>query len=284
MKDEQKVYDEETAAHIFLRWLGGQQGDEWTFVRAEEKFPEFANKTRWEFVAHRTDGDEWIALEVKSLVSSQGESQHGNWRKLIDDVNNRLEGKLPGEYLLADLPRYIFNQTQRKTLIDCLESVVREATQTLGTGEQRDIGPNIAACFLHWPKDTKGQPTGVDPDTRQALYPPRPLLLLRGSGNGNSLGIGIYPVVAYWAEPALKMAVSGLLKGKGQANAQLGLARGKGATKTVLLLDERIDFDPQVVWEVLGSLDLFHLCNIDEVYLVSTFGGEHVSQVWPKVE
>lgn len=282
MNVEQQIYNEKTCANIFLKWLGTQQGAEWTFIRAEEKFPELANRTRWEFVAHRADSnDEWIALEVKSLVFPEGESQHGSWHKLVDDVNKRLEGKLSGKYWLADLPRYTFDQVQSKTLVDCLERAVQQAAQTLEKGGQKDIGPSIAACFNHWPKDTRKQPTGIDPETLQALYPPHPLLLLKRSNEGNSLRVGGL-FVGYWPEPLLNKAVQDLLVGQGKANDQLGAAKQKGASKTLLLLDEHIDFDPQVVAEVISGLDASHLSSIDEVYLVSTFGGEHVKQVWSK--
>ncbi len=69
MNDEQKIHDEETAARIFLTWLRGLQDVEWTFTRAEEKFPELDNRTRRDIVSHRADSnDKWMALEVKSLV------------------------------------------------------------------------------------------------------------------------------------------------------------------------------------------------------------------------
>lgn len=283
MIGEQQLYNENTCAKIFLKWLGGQQEVEWTFIRAEEKFSELANRTRWEFVAQLAGSrDEWIALEVKSLVFPEGESQHGNWHKLVDDINKRLEGKLSGKHWLAELPRYNFDQLQRKTLVGCLEKAVRETAKTSREGEWNDLGPSIAACFNHWPEDTRKQPTAIDPETLQLLYPPHPLLLLRGSGAGSSLGIGIHTIVGYWSEPTLKTAIIGLLEGKGKANDQLGVAKRKGASKTVLLLDEHIDFDPQLAAEVIRGLDSSHLSNIDEVYLVSTFGGEHVKRVWSK--
>ena len=38
-------------ARIFLDWLRGQDGMEWELTRVEDRFPELANGTRWEFVA-----------------------------------------------------------------------------------------------------------------------------------------------------------------------------------------------------------------------------------------
>ncbi len=284
MNSKQQIYNEKTCAKIYLTWLGGHQGDEWAFIRAEEKYPELVkvNKGIWEFVAHRADSnEEWIALEVKSLVFPEGESQHGNWHKLVEDVNTKLEGKLRGKYWLAHLPRYTFGQVQRKTLVDCLQRAVQGAAENLEQGEQEDIGPSLAACFSHWPKDTTKQPMGIDPETLERRFPPHPLLLLKSSGEGNSLRIGVYPFEGYWSEPALKAAVVNLLKGKGRANAQLGLAKDMGASRTVLLLDDHVDFDAKVVARAIGGFDTSHLSNIDEVHLVSTFGGEHVERVWP---
>jgi len=157
------------------------------------------------------------------------------------------------------LPRYTFGQAQRKTLLDCLERAVQEAAQTLGEGEQRDIGPTIAASFSHWPRDTRKQPMGIDPETLQLRYPPHPLLLLKGSGEGNSLRIGVGPVVGSWAEPAIKKAVQDLMVGKGKANDQLRIAKSKGASKTLLLLNDFIDFDPPVVADVISGLDVSRL-------------------------
>lgn len=283
MNREQQLYDENTCANIFLKWLGGEQRAEWMFRRAEDEFPELKNTTRWEFVAHRTDrNQEWIALEVKSLVFPEGDSQYWNWHKLVDYVNKKVEHKLPGKFWLAHLPKYTFDQNQKTTLEDCLERVTQEAAQSLGKGEQKNIGPSIAACFSHWPKDTTKQPTGIDPGTWRPRLPPHPLLLQRGSCEGGSLVIAAYPFVGYWVEPALKAAVQGLLAKNGRANKQLGVAKSKGASKTILLFDERIDFDPQGTAQVIGGLDTSHLSNIDEVYLVSTFGGEHVKQLWSK--
>ena len=126
MNDEQKDYDEQTAARIFLTWLGGQQGDEWTFVRAEEKFPELEGHTRWEFVAYQADSDEWIALEHKRLVIEAIEAEFGGWEKVIGQANEVLQSDLQGTYLLDDLPRYNFYQSQRNELVQALTEVVRQ--------------------------------------------------------------------------------------------------------------------------------------------------------------
>ena len=94
--------------------------------------------------------------------------------------------------------------------------------------------------------------------------------------------MGGSPFVGYGAEPTLRQAFFGLAA-KGNQNSQLGLAKRKGALKTALLLDERIDWHPEVITGALGAVDPSQMSNIDEMYLVSTFNGEHVQQVWPLV-
>jgi len=284
MNDEQKDYDEQTAARIFLRWLGGQQGDEWTFVRAEEKFPELEDHTRWEFVAYQADSDEWIALEHNRLVIEAIEAEFGGWEKVVRQANEVLQSDLQGTYLLDDLPRYNFYQSQRNELVQALTEVVRQQANEVATGERCNIGSEIRNRFPEWPDDTREQPF-VDLMNGQLVYPPHPLYIAKARDSGHKLRVaGYWSRVPVWGDHPLARAVQDALKkGKSNPNDQLGLARGKGATRTVLLLDDRIDFDPQVAGRVLGSLDPSHLPNIDEVYLVSTFGGAHVRRVWPKV-
>lgn len=254
MNDIQQLH-EKTVADLYLTSLRVHTGTRWDLVRAEDKFPELSNGTRWEFVAHRADpNEEWLAVEVKSLVFGGGESQHGNWHKLVDGVNKRLEPKLPGKYWLADMPNWTFNQSQGKALVNCLEKTIQEAAQGMAAGEQKDVGPSVGACFNDWPQDRRRQPPSIDPERLTLNYPPHSLILLKSSGDGSSLRIGLSTIVGYWAEPILSLAVHNLMV-KGKANEQLGLAKSRGASKTVLLLDDHIDFDPQVVTGAISGLN-----------------------------
>ena len=179
MKDNQQTNDEQVCARIFLEWLGGQHGIEWGFKRAEDEFPEFANKTRWEFVARRIDSiSMWIAIEVKRLVDSEGERQRSDWYKLIGDVNTKVPGKLPGKFLLANPPKYHFNQQQRQVLVDCMAEVIKQVAPELEIGLWIDIGPEIANLFDAWPEDRRKQPIGVNLHSLRAVFPPHPLLIL----------------------------------------------------------------------------------------------------------
>ena len=291
MNREQQEYDENICAKIYVHWLGNQQHTQWTFIRAEHKFPKLADNIRWEFVAHRVHNDEeWYALEVKSLVFRKGKIQHNSWRKLIGDVNKHLEGRLPGEYYLVDFPKYDFGQTQRKTLVDQLEKTVLDVAKIMREGEKIDIGPKIATGFNHWPNNTTKRPLGYDPETFQLRFPPHALLLIKNSDHGNSLSIPMSNFEGGWAGPMLSKALLDLLdlldllEENDKANTQLKLAKNKGAAKTILLLYEQTDFDPRLTAEVISNLDASRVSNIDEVHMVSTFGGEHIQQVWPKTE
>jgi len=103
-------------------------------------------------------------------------------------------------------------------------------------------------------------------------YPSHQLVLYKQSTAGSSVGIGVGPAFGYWAEPTLLEACRSFLQ-KGTANEQLRLAKNKGASKTVLLFDDRIDFDPKIVAQAFSLADGSQLSHIDEAYLVSTFGG-----------
>ena len=277
-----KAQHEEAVAQIFLRSLNEQRSAEWVLTRAEDKFPEVANEIRWEFVAECSDSpDNWTAVEVKCLVISEGERQNNDWRGLVDAVDQRLRGNPPGKYWLADLPKYTFDQGQKKRLIECLAKIVRETAPSLKDGEQKDIGPTVAAVFDDWPNDIRRQPKGYNLKTFQLLYPPHPLLVFKTSGQGNSLKVGGYPIVGSWEPATTKGLVRCVIAGKQQANAQLGMAKSKGASITVLLLDSHADFDPPAVEELISRLDSSLLAHIDQVYLIGTFGGEHVRKVWP---
>ena len=114
------------------------------------------------------------------------------------------------------------------------------------------------------------------------LYPPHELLILKTSKTaieGESVK-GVSPVSGYWVEPTLDQTSRDILS-KGSANDQLRLAKTKGVSKTVLLFDDQIDFDPEIVSRIIREVDPSQLSAIDEVYLVSTFSGQRVQQVSP---
>ena len=159
MRDNQRAH-EERCAGSFFEWLAQNQGTEWEFQRAEERFPELANGTRWEFVAsHPDEIQEWTAIEVKCLVFPDGLRAVSDWHKLIDDVNTKLDGQLCGKYWLARLPKYTFDQKERAALLDSLVQVIQKIAGDLAAGDMREIGPEIASLFSGWPGDTRKQPT-----------------------------------------------------------------------------------------------------------------------------
>ena len=270
---------EMTVARIYVDWAYGMEAGQWKLTRAEEMFPELGGGRRWEFVAECSDNAEaWIGIEVKGLVYAPGERQHNDWMKLIKDVNRELAGKLPGQYHLYRLPKYNFNTRQRQLLVDYLALVIQQVASSLGIEDEQDIGPNIAELFADWPVDKRRQPQ-VDLKNARLLYPPHELVILKTSIEGESVK-GVSPVSGYWGEPTLDQTISDIL-GKGSANDQLRLAKTKGASKTVLLFDDQIDFDPEIVSRIIREVDPSQLSYIDEVHLVSTLSGQQVQQVYP---
>ena len=270
---------EEQVARMFMDSLGTQTGLKWNLARAEQKFPELANSTRWEFAGEWAD-ESWFGLEVKSLLYTPGERKMNDWGKLVGEINEKLEGRLPGKYWLAGLPKYSFDHNQRQSAVDCLTDVINNIAPTLGEGIKCDIGPHVGNLLDCWPQDRRKQPR-IDRANLRLEYPSHELLLYKQSTDGSFVGIGVGPGFSYWAEPTLFEACRSVLQ-KGTTNEQLKLAKNKGASKTVLLFDDRIDFDPKIVVQAFSLVDGSQLSHIDETYLVSTFGGEHVQQVWPE--
>jgi len=71
--------------------------------------------------------------------------------------------------------------------------------------------------------------------------------------------------------------------GKGaKPNEQLHEARQKGASETVLLLGSHIRWKPNIVAQVLDSIDQTLISDIDAIYLVNGTNNR-VKRVWPLV-
>ena len=271
---------EEKCAQLFLNSGGNLQNEDWKIQRAEDRFRNLESRTRWEFVVvQASDESRWSALEVKCLVVPRIERQNNDWRKLVAEVNGILEGELTGKYLLAGLPEYTFNRRQKQELVSCLAQFMRQNASNLRSGERRDVGPELARLFEGWPEDKRKQPS-IDLVNQSWSYPPHELILHKRTDRGSELKIGIYPFVMYWSAMELRRTVFDILS-KCQANVQLALAKNMGASSTVLLLDDHVDFGPQEVTRTIGMIDPSKLSNIDKVYLMSFWSGQHIEQVWP---
>ena len=96
------------------------------------------------------------------------------------------------------------------------------------------------------------------------------------------LGSSVGPVSQ--VDPELGLALRTLFDPKGgqtaKPNEQLREASQKGASETILLLDNHVRWKPDVIGGELKRLDQTLLSDIDSVYLVSATQ-RRVRQVWP---
>lgn len=153
---------------------------------------------------------------------------------------------------------------------------------------QVDLGPLIALRFSDWPTKppTIDQKLWREQHVYKIIYPPEELFVVKLDATGYTVEIG--PVVSevFKTDPALCQAVLGIFNpqaGKGaKPNEQLREARQMGASETILLLDSHIRWKPNIVAQVLDSIDQTLMSDIDAVYLVNGTNNR-VKRVWPSV-
>ena len=254
----------------------------WILQRTEDEFPDLANATRWEFVARRNDdSDKWTDVEEKCLVVADAERRFNDWAKLVAEVDRSLAMGLSGNFFLLNLPHYKFDQKQARELISCRIQVLQEIDSSLDAGDLVDIGPQIKDLFNDWPVDLRSQPRITKASLRPE-YPPHKLLIMKHGDSGGSVKVG-GQVARFWAQPEIGRAIGQILE-KGKANRQLMTATSRGAAKTVLLLHNHIDCDPGAIADAICEGRIERNESIDEFWLVSDFGGEHVEMVWKRAD
>ena len=158
---------------------------------------------------------------------------------------------------------------------------MQEIDSSLDAGDLVDIGPQIKDLFNDWPVDLRSQPR-ITKASLRPKYPPRKLLIMKHGVSGGSVKVGSH-VAGYWVQPEIGQAIGQILE-KGKANLQLMTATARGATKTVLLLHDHIDWDPGAIADAICEGRIERNESIDEFWLVSDFGGEHVEMVWKRAD
>ncbi len=117
----------------------------------------------------------------------------------------------------------------------------------------------------------------------RVVHPPEDLWVSKHSDSGSLVELGASVGQAYDVDPTLLNTLASLLgrdeQGSVKANVQLGAAKERGASETVLLLDSHIHWKPKLVAQALKCVDQSLLSNIDRAYLVGT-GQNRVSEVW----
>ena len=270
---------EKICAQRFVDWYNTQEGSSYVVERTEDVFSELIGKTRWDFIAWHKESGEWIALEVKKLPFLRLESPLSFWRRLCSEVTTEAKSRFSDTFEVRLPPSLNLRQQERKELVTILAEVIaREANVSRPIGNPKDIGPEIATHFSDWPK-TKSN--GRKEYKQWGEYRPSRLLILRKSDEGCELKLGSSPQMMGHTKQAVESALDQIFKTQKavQANGQLGLAKMKGARKTILLLDSDPACDENYIREYLLGLPPQHLSNIDRIYSVRA---SEVVEVFPQ--
>lgn len=281
MKSEQ----EQACAQVFLKWITRKHGVHYRLRRAEDQF---GLDARWDFVANMEGSEAWIAIEIKGLVLPASRRQVRSWDSFLSHVTRQLKTKVRGSYsVIASIP-WAFSQQESKNLLEPFIDALAELDDTLESGEETNLGPNIAAKFPQWPTKppTSDEKLWLEQRVLKFITPPKDLFVLKDADDGSSVQLFGSVGQAIEVDTTLTHALLGIFSddgGKGaKPNVQLDLAKGRGASETVLLLDSHIVSRPNTVAQVLTYINQSLLSNIDAVYLVGV-GDNEVGLVWPKV-
>ena len=135
-------------------------------------------------------------------------------------------------------------------------------------GDQVDIGPKILDSFSDWPLQVAESVIGHDEEGRltsfEVIYPPCEMILIKTSESGCEIGSVATPTLFYPGSIDLDDFHRNIKK----AGTQLGRARERGATRTVLLLDDRRSTPSDAIRSARWSIPATDFKNIDEMFLV----------------
>ena len=233
--------------------------------------------------------ENWLALEVKALVIPRERKKLGDWTRFCTSVTKKLKlrGTLHGTFALITSPPWSFNQTQGTALVTAFVEALVEVAPDLEVGAGTNLGPRIAKLFPKWPQKRSASSPRFDRNQGRMVYDPENLGISLLGHEGCSVEIGASGYAGFEIDTALIEAVSGLFESKdgrdARPNEQLGAARQKGASETVLLLDSHIWWKPNLIARKLKSVDQTLLSNIDAVYLVTVANSRvKVKRVWPR--
>lgn len=265
---------EKNCAERFVEWYNAENASHYNLCETEEYFPGLRNNKgpKWDYVDREEADPAWIAIEVKQLFPDTSmERSWNDWRDLCAQITKDVQGKITGIYSLISPPPPGFTQNKRKRLCQAIANVVAQAAPTMMVRSQPiDLGPKVAEQFPDWPRQGVRDLTEYD---RWGEDRPHELEVWKESDEGCQVKLAL--LAGGWGPAELNQALDQLFAPKdpqgGQANAQLGAAKEKGASKTILLLYCPGGASPNgVVRDYAKLLDPAVVCNIDCIYLVET--------------
>jgi hypothetical protein len=265
-----KCAQELDCAQAFIDWLSSSRGIGYKLKRAE------TIGGRWDFVAQRSDSQEWLGIEIKSLVISADYRQVNDWDSFLTQVSKQLPGRVAGRYHVTTGIPWKFRLQDANELVEPFIQALADLDRALSEGEEGNLGPGINARFPKWP--TKPPSLDVDAMGPKFIHPPEDLYVDKVKDDGATVELGGsvgQPVanVDWMVVQALWDIFEPDKKGVVKPAVQLTEAKKRGASRTVLLLDVHIPWCPGVVKRALTQLNTALMSGIDAIYLIDPSDG-----------
>lgn len=165
-----------------------------------------------------------------------------------------------------------------------LTQALIEVAPGLEKGAEVNLASRIAGHFPKWPRKSSASSPRRDRLHDRLVWDVQDVWVtkMEDTGCGVELGPSVHGL--FDMDPALQQAAMNIFDSpdgkRARPNEQLGEAKRKGASETVLLLDSHIGFKPNIIARALRGIDQALLSNIDAVFLVNDAEG-WVEKVWP---
>lgn len=232
-----------------------------THIAIKEKTQEvrrdLKGQSDWDWVCYDNETDE-VAVECKSLRDERlSEKGRITWQ-FLEEVQNNLQGKLPGTYhLFVDIPNGYYlplrGHQNRKDLLDLLCTTIYRTATKLQVGEEADLKRKIKLLLQ------------IKKKIGKKFYIPGTVLfkLQKKSNDGSQLTFGsgqTYPGSHDFDDAELD-EFEGLVS---QANEQLQKAKVKNTF--LVLIEVHSAKEPQVIAEALKRINPNSYSEIKYVY------------------
>jgi len=279
-----KEIEEEICVERFLNWYNKRHKRNYIYKRTEDhpNFTGLKGELRWDFLAYEHDNpEEWIGIEVKELQFLRGTSVcFAFWGNLCSDLNKLLaRRRFQGGFEIGFPPPLDLTQRERQRLLEVFSQVLIDKQSGWKAGETKDIGPDVWSKFPKWPT----QRSNEDEWDEWGRARPSKLEITKVSDSGYEVRVVTSPLIDGDVVEEEKKAFNAVFKQKNgiiQPDNQLGLAKEKGAKKTLLLL-AGIGVDEGLTRNFVQSVAHHLISHIECIYLVDMSDTDRVVKIYP---
>jgi hypothetical protein len=228
-------------AQFFLNWHDAKYGTSYELKKATEVFPDLigqkgqSDKNNWDFVAEQKERPRWMAIEVKGLRFRPLLQDVSQWKSFCSHIENEVSSKVPGRFVLFNVPLPPGHASQRKKAAKEIARLVVDKAQSLTVGESIE---------------TQGE---------------KPIRICKLSDGGSS----VYPVGKLPWYPSDRIEGEETDRVLGKAIKQLAVALSKGASRCILLLCwDAPRYDTGTLRDSIKRRQAVEMNLVDEAFLV----------------